>query len=209
MKQNSPYVAIIDYQMSNLYSVKHACDAIGLSAILTSKPSELMAARAAILPGVGAFGDAMEILKKLGLITPIKTFIGSGRQFMGVCLGMQLLFTESPEFGLHKGLEIIEGDVIKFAGEIKVPQIGWNTIYRPQHTVWRGTPLSGVRNHSYMYFVHSYYVKPKNRSVILSYTSYGGIAYCSTLEERNVFAVQFHPEKSGDEGIGMYKNCLR
>lgn len=205
MKNTSPYVAIIDYQMSNLYSVQHACEALGIRSVITSDPSELLRAKAAILPGVGAFSDAMNNLRRFGLIAPIRTFIRSGRKFMGVCLGMQLLFTKSHEFGSHKGFGFLDGDVVKFPShQMKVPQIGWNTIYKPSKKEWDSTPFKKIKNNTYMYFVHSYYVRPKKKSSILSLTSYEGVEYCSSVLDKNIFTVQFHPEKSGPGGVRLY-----
>lgn len=203
-------VAIVDYQLSNLFSVKNACSYVGLNPIITCDKIEIINADAVILPGVGAFGDAMKNLKKLGLINPIKKFISSGKPFMGVCLGMQLLFSESEEFGAHRGLNIVKGTVVKFfnrSKKIKVPQIGWNRIYSKTNN-WGKSPLRNSANNEYMYFVHSYFVKPKEKSSILTYTNYEGIEYCSGIFYKNIFATQFHPEKSGKEGIKIYANWL-
>lgn len=203
-------VAIIDYQLSNLFSVKHAFDYLKVDSEITSDKTVITASDAAIIPGVGAFGDAMKNLKDLGLIDPIKSFIKSGRQFMGVCLGMQLLFSESEEFGTHQGLNIIEGKVIKFSNKdkkIRVPQIGWNQISKIKKN-WNNSPFKNTNNNAFMYFVHSYYVIPDDKSVILSETVYENIKYCSSLLSGNIFATQFHPEKSGKEGIKIYKDWL-
>lgn len=214
MQTDRQYIAIIDYQLSNLYSVKHAFNAIGVRSVITSSPKELLDAHAIVLPGVGAFGDAMNNLRKLKLIDPIKDFIHSGRRFMGVCLGMQLLFEKSNEFGNHAGLQVLKGDVVKFPSVndkgilIKIPEIGWNRIYTKKKS-WRRSPLCDIRPHSFMYFVHSYVVQPKNKDVTLSYTTYEEIEFCSSVTQKNIFAVQFHPEKSGENGIGIYKNWLK
>lgn len=208
------HVAIIDYKLSNLFSVQHACEYVGLNATITSSPEIIAAADAAILPGVGAFGDAMQNLEKLGLITVIKDFIGSRKPFMGICLGLQLLFTKSEEFGTYKGLNIIPGEVIKFPARtknnsiIKVPQIGWNSISKPHANKqkWVGTPLSNIADNEYMYFVHSYYTIPGNADDILTETVYEDTMYASSIIRGNVTAYQFHPEKSGVEGVKIYKN---
>lgn len=203
-------VAIIDYQLSNLFSVKHAFDYLKVDSEITSDKSVISTSDAAILPGVGAFGDAMNNLKKFDLIDTIKEFIASNKPFMGVCLGMQLLFSESEEFGNHQGLNITEGKVIKFASkdqEIKVPQIGWNQILKTSKT-WDNSPLKNIKNGEFMYFVHSYYVVPQDRSIILSETTYEGIRYCSILLKDNIFAAQFHPEKSGPAGIKIYRDWI-
>lgn len=203
-------VAIIDYQLSNLFSVKHAFNYLKIDSEITSDKSIIKNCDAAILPGVGAFGDAMENLKQLGLIQIIKDFIFSGKPFIGVCLGLQLLFSESEEFGKHSGLNIVKGKVKKFSGKgIKVPQIGWNQIVKTDNNLWPNSPLQNIKSGEFMYFVHSYYVKPQDKSVVLSETIYENISYCSSLLTRNVFATQFHPEKSGSEGIKIYHDWLK
>ncbi len=203
-------VAIIDYQLSNLFSVKHAFDYLKVDSEITSDKTIIANSDAAVIPGVGAFADAMKNLKDLDLINLIKDFISSGRQFMGVCLGMQLLLSESEEFGKHQGLNIIKGKVIKFSSKdkkIRVPQIGWNQILKEGKN-WGNSPFRNINNNEFMYFVHSYYVVPQDKSVILSETVYEDIKYCSSLLSGNVFATQFHPEKSGKEGIKIYKDWL-
>lgn len=203
-------VAIVDYGMCNLFSVHHACCSVGLNAIITSDKKQLLAADAIILPGVGAFGEAMVNLRRLDLIEPIKDFITSGRKFMGICLGMQLLMSESEEFGRHLGLNIIEGIVKKFQGHnsmrIKVPQIGWNRIYPPSEDAWTASPLRSLKSGEFMYFVHSYYVEPSDIKVVLSHTKYHSTEYCSTILQNNAFAAQYHPEKSGVKGLDIYRN---
>lgn len=207
-------VAIIDYEMGNMFSVKHACEYLGLNTVLTSDKSVIMASDAIILPGVGSFGDAMDNLKRLDLIPPIKDFVAAGRPFMGICLGLQLLFSESEEFGVNKGLGIIEGSVVRFpvnnrkGRAIKVPHIGWNQIFRlgESDACWGSSPLKSLKNGEFMYFVHSYYAKPASNQVVLSSTAYEDTQFCSSLLSKNVFACQFHPEKSAAEGLKIYKN---
>lgn len=206
-------VAIIDYQLSNLFSVKHACEYAGLDAEIITSPEDLLNADGAILPGVGAFGDAMKNLHNQGLVPAIKEFVKTGKPFMGVCLGMQLIFTESNEFGIHKGLNLIEGKVRKFPEKIgksilRVPQIGWNRIYTPEgnKNLWNKTYLESLENGNFMYFVHSFYVIPKDKKDILTLTNYDGFEYTSAVLKNNIFAVQFHPEKSAEKGIGIYKH---
>ncbi|MCX5855348.1 MAG: imidazole glycerol phosphate synthase subunit HisH [Deltaproteobacteria bacterium] len=203
-------VAIVDYGMCNLFSVHHACCSVGLNAIITSDKKQLLCAGAMILPGVGAFGEAMVNLRILDLIEPIKDFIASGRKFMGICLGMQLLLSESEEFGRHKGLNVIEGTVKKFQGHtdirIKVPQIGWNQIFPASEDSWTASPLRGLKSGEFMYFIHSYYVEPSDIKVVLSHTKYHSTEYCSSLLRNNVFAAQYHPEKSGMKGLNIYRN---
>lgn len=213
--QPLPRVAIIDYGMGNLFSIKQACGHAGLNAIVTSKEEELLSADAAILPGVGAFGDAVSSLKKLDLINPILDFVKNNKPIMGICLGMQLLFAESEEFGRHMGLNIIRGKVIRFtvkdddSGRNKVPQVGWNRIRRPQaadEPNWSNTPLQGIRDGEFMYFVHSYYCELEDKKIALSITEYNNIRYASSILCKNIFACQFHPEKSASEGLRIYRN---
>jgi glutamine amidotransferase len=204
-------VAIVDYKIGNLFSVQNALKHLELDSVITSDAEEIRKADALILPGVGAFGDAMNNLKGLGLIKPIKEFVDSGKPFMGICLGLQLLFSESEEFGTNKGLDIIKGNVVKFKQSgfnhnfTKVPQISWNQIYS-KNIYWDATELKGIQNGEYMYFVHSFYVVPENPSHVLSVTYYEGFEYCSSIKMNNVFACQFHPEKSGRKGMRILKN---
>lgn len=190
-------IAIIDYKLSNLFSVKNALEYLGLSAVITSDKKTILKADAAVLPGVGAYGDAMKNLKKLELINTIHDFIKSEKPFMGVCLGMQLLFNESEEFGCHKGLKIIAGTVKKFPDNDRVPQICWNTILPQDKKIWKKSPLRNMQPDDYVYFVHSYYVEPQDPTIVLAQTAYAGINYCSALMYKNVFATQFHPKKVG------------
>jgi len=212
MSSDDIRVAIIDYEAGNLYSVQHACNFVGLESKITSDKDEILSANGAILPGVGAFGEAMENLNKRGLAETIREFVASGKPFMGVCLGLQLLFTESEEFGLHQGLDLIKGEVKRFPNKndlgepVKVPQIGWNQIYQKDEKKWKNSPLNGVENGEFMYFVHSYYVTPRDKNDVLTLTNYEGIEYCSSVCRDNLFATQFHPEKSSQEGIKIYKN---
>jgi len=204
-------VAIIDYQLSNLCSVKAACDEVGLDARITSNIDEILNSDAAILPGVGSFGPAMHNLKKMGLDDAIKRFIKSKKHFFGVCLGLQLLFESSEEFGFNRGLGILKGKVNKFSpkiirkGKYPVPHVGWSKIYRDKNN-WKETPLSNCRRGEYMYFVHSYYVEPQDQDVILSVSTYGEKQYCSSVKKGNIFATQFHPEKSGKKGLLIYSS---
>ena len=214
-KINKPQVAIVDYEMGNLFSVMRACQHVGLKPVITDDSLVIMNSDAVILPGVGAFGNAMDNLKKRELITPLYKFIETGKPFMGICLGMQLLFSESEEFGSHKGLDIIRGAVIKFPtvncnGEkLKVPHIGWNKIYRPpflKEDCWDQSLLKGINNGEFMYFVHSFLVVPADAETVLSFTNYENIEYCSGILWRNVCAFQFHPERSGKNGLSIYNN---
>lgn len=206
-----PKVAIVDYQLANMFSVDLACTHVGLDPEITSDPAVIAAADAVILPGVGAFGEAMQNLISLGLVDPIGEFIASGRPFLGICLGMQLLFSESEEFGQSRGLGVIPGRVVRFpesspaGGKLRVPQIGWNRIRRPALRSWEETPLSETADGEYMYFLHSYYVIPEKTGVQLCVTEYEGIEYCSGVASGNVFGLQFHPEKSATKGMDIYR----
>lgn len=202
-------VAIIDYQMSNLYSVQAACSTVGLSSIITSDRKQIMDAKSIILPGVGAFAEAMKQLRVSKLDDCILSFIESGRPFIGICLGLQLLFDSSEEFGYHEGLAAIRGTVKKLVynrdGLLRytVPQIGWNTIKRIND--WDKTLLRQNAPGDFMYFVHSYYVQPADPRIVQATTVYGQKEYCSAIQYNNIFATQFHPEKSGRVGIRIYQ----
>jgi glutamine amidotransferase len=211
---NNKKIAIIDYGVGNIFSINQACNKVGLNTIVTSDAALISNSDAIILPGVGAFGDAMNNLKKLNLVETIINFANTGKPFLGICLGMQLLFNESEEFGNHKGLGLIDGEIKKFNFSkidnniTKIPQIQWNKIYHKENTNWNNSCLSNVENNSYMYFVHSYYAIPNDKNTILSYTEYANFEYCSSVKKENITGIQFHPEKSGEIGIHIYKNWL-
>jgi imidazole glycerol-phosphate synthase subunit HisH len=210
MTQNKKKVVIIDYQLGNLYSVRQACDTVGMNVLVSSNKEDILAADALILPGVGAFIEAMSNLSKLDLIDTIKSKVSSGTPLFGICLGLQLLFTKSEEFGSGNGLDLISGIIKRFPEKfddrkIKVPHITWNQVYKLKNS-WEETPLRDVINHEFMYFIHSYYVQPNNDKCILTNTNYDGIEFCSSITQNNIFATQFHPEKSADKGISIYKN---
>ncbi len=200
--------AIIDYKLSNLKSVKAACDYVGLNAFITSDFKKVLQADSIILPGVGSFKEAMKNLKELDLDKSIIENINKKKYFLGICLGMQLLFTKSEEFGNAKGLNLIEGEVVKFKSKKKfptpIPHVGWNNI----KFIKNNNICDGLESISQMYFVHSYYAKPKKKNVILSETKYCNINFCSSVSKQNIFAFQFHPEKSGEFGLKVYKNYL-
>mgnify|MGYP003639295622 FL=1 len=208
----SKKVVIIDYQLGNLFSVQHACEKIGILAEISSDAKVINEADALILPGVGAFGDAMKNVEELSLIEPIKKAIVDGKPFFGICLGMQLLFDKSEEFGDFNGLGIIPGQIRKFPKEFKkerlrIPQISWNKVFPNEGaTRWIDTPLSTTDIGEYMYFVHSFYAQPESESHILCKTDYNGFNYCSGVSKDNIFAVQYHPEKSGEKGLQIYRN---
>lgn len=203
-------VCIIDYKLGNLFSVNQALNNIGLNVIISSNKDQLLEADALVLPGVGAFGDAMYNLNNLDLVDPIIEAVANGKPFMGICLGLQLLFSESDEFGISKGLNLVSGKVKRFkdfrvnGGKRKVPQIAWNQIKTPSGIQWNNTPLSEIQEGEFMYFVHSYYVEP-DEPVALTMTDYDGQVYVSSIIKNNIFACQFHPEKSGLEGLKVYR----
>lgn len=203
-------VSIVDYGIGNLYSVLKACESVGLKPKITHDKSELINSDAIILPGVGAFGDAMKNLTDLNLVEVLQEYANSGKPLMGVCLGMQLLLNESEEFGTQKGLGVISGVCKRFPNEfngkkIKVPQIMWNTIYPNGETNFKqGSPIESIKSNEYMYFVHSYYANGIQDENILCKTNYAGIEYVSGICKGNVWAFQFHPEKSGVEGLKIY-----
>ncbi|MDP2600465.1 MAG: imidazole glycerol phosphate synthase subunit HisH [Deltaproteobacteria bacterium] len=207
-------VAIIDYGMGNLFSVQHAFKYLEAYAIQTSSKKDILGADAVILPGVGAFGEAMKALKRLDLVGVLKDVAAQGKPFLGICLGIQLLMSESFEFGHHEGLNIIEGSVVRFGQErqkkpeYKIPEVGWNRIHATLHRSWNSTPLRGLKKGTFVYFVHSLYVKPKDASVTLSVSRYGDTEFCSSLLSDNIFGCQFHPEKSGTVGLKILKQFL-
>ena len=216
IEQIEPKVAIVDYGVGNLFSVKHACDSVGLHASITSLKQEILSAEAVILPGVGAFGDAIEALRRLDLIQVLREVAASSRPFMGICLGMHLLMDESHEFGNHKGLGIIKGSVITLekptdisGKRLKIPHIGWNHVCKAKgfdSNSWDNSALEGLVDGEFMYFVHSFYVKPADPGLNLSITQYGDIEFCSSFQYKNIFACQFHPERSGTKGLQIYRN---
>lgn len=202
-------IAIIDYGMGNLRSVAKALELLGYETEVTRDAKRIISADRVILPGVGAFGAAMENLEKFELIDVIKGVVSSGKPFMGICLGMQLLLDESEEQGDYKGLGIIPGKVVKFfqksdinpqTAALKIPHMGWNSIQ-----IKKSAPaLRDISDNSMVYFVHSYYVVPD--SDVVAITTEHGIPFCAAIWKDNVFATQFHPEKSGNVGLKMLKN---
>lgn len=201
-------IAIIDYDMGNLRSVQKGFERVGHNCIITRDPKDISNASHVVLPGVGAFKGCMDNLKNYGLVGPILDAIKSGKPFLGICLGLQLLFSESEEFGRHEGLDVIKGKVVRFSSELrtqnpelKIPHMGWNDIKIKN----RPSVLKDIEDGSYLYFVHSYYVVPADDSVIATTTSYG-IDFASSIWKDNVFACQFHPEKSQKTGLKILKN---
>jgi imidazole glycerol-phosphate synthase subunit HisH len=196
-------IAIVDYQMGNLRSVQKAFERVGHAAVVTSDPAELERAEKVVLPGVGAFEDAIGELRRRELTGPIQNAIAAGKPFLGVCLGLQLLFEVSYEGGRHEGLGVLPGEVVRFdlPHEYKVPHMGWNEV----KIVRRAPVLEGIEDGTYFYFVHSYYVVPRDSSVIALETEYGR-PFCAAVWRENLFATQFHPEKSQTHGLRLLKN---
>lgn len=203
---SSPIVAVVDYEMGNLRSAQKGFEKVGVNAVVTSDPAEVQSADAVVLPGVGAFRDCMTNLSKAGLVDPVMDAIERGKPFLGICLGMQLLMSISEEFGVHHGLDIIPGRVVRFDPEtrLKVPHMGWNRV----HGSGDSRLFEGIEDGSFFYFVHSYYVVPEDSSVIAGWTDYGE-RFCSVITRGNLFATQFHPEKSHNHGLKILENFGR
>ncbi len=196
-------IAIIDYGAGNLQSVKKALDFIGTESIITDNPETINACDKILLPGVGSFGDAMDSMNKKGLVETVRENALSGKPFLGICLGLQLLFEESEETPNVKGLGIFKGKIKKFPDDmgLKIPHIGWNSLeIRQKDTIFKDIP----RN-SYVYFVHSYYLHADEESDVATVTNYG-IDFHSAVGKGNIFATQFHPEKSGEVGLQILRN---
>lgn len=196
-------IAIIDYGAGNLQSVKKAFDFIGAESVITDNPEIINACDRILLPGVGSFGDAMDSMHKSGLVETVKQNALSGKPFLGICLGLQLLFEESEESPGVKGLGIFKGKIKKFSPDmgLKIPHIGWNSLEIKQ----KDTLFKNVPENSYVYFVHSYYLHAEDENDIATITNYG-IDFHSAVGKNNVFATQFHPEKSGDVGLQILRN---
>jgi glutamine amidotransferase len=208
-----PRVAVVDFGLGNIFSVLRACEIAGAAARITSSPAEVLAADGVILPGVGAFRDAMAALDAAGLSDALRSAAKEDKPLFGVCLGLQLLMDESSEFGRHKGLGIIPGRVVRFperdgADVLKVPHIGWSKVRAAAPERFKETPLASLPDGVRMYFVHSYYVEPAEPSLAVSRSQYGSTDFCSSLASGRIFACQFHPERSGPNGLAVYKNWI-
>jgi glutamine amidotransferase len=201
-------IAIIDYGMGNLRSVQKGFEKVGFDAVVTRDPAVVLQAHKVVLPGVGAFRDCMRNLEQGGFVEPILRVIREGRPFLGICVGMQLLLTDSVEFGLYQGLNVIPGHVLRFpAGmtaqgeKLAVPHMGWN-----QLSIRRPAPiLEGIEDGANVYFVHSYYEMPDDETAVAATAVYG-VEFCAALWKDNIMATQFHPEKSQAVGLRMLKN---
>ena len=201
--KDNPAIVIIDYESGNLRSVARAVERTGVTPIVTSDPGALDVADGVILPGVGSGPAAMAALQSRGLVRPLLDYIAGGRPFLGVCLGLQLLLDATDE-GNADCLGLAPGRVRRLPDGLKVPHMGWNTVrFQREHPLWEGIPQD-----SHFYFVHSYYADPVERGDVAGVTEYG-VEFCSIYARENVVATQFHPEKSGDNGLRIYANFVR
>lgn len=211
-------VAVVDYGLGNLFSIRQACGHAGMEVRITGEAAEIAAADAVLLPGVGAFADAMQALNERGLASPIQDLAADGKPLIGICLGLQLVMGESHEFGTHPGLGLIAGSVERLPDSsingktgrtLKVPQVGWRRLNRPDGVDWQGGVYDRLGDGAYMYFVHSYYVKPDDPAHVLSTVGFGEAEVCSSVLTGNIYACQFHPERSGSQGLLVYDNMAR
>ena len=199
----APRIAIVNYQAGNLRSVQKALERFGADAFITSDADEILAAAALLFPGQGANDSSMKALKRRNLVEPIRTFIASDRPFLGVCLGLQLLLESSDE-GTEPGFGVVKGRVRRLPEGVKVPHMGWNQLrLRKSHPL-----LDVVEDGSYFYFVHSYYADPEDDSLVAGTVEYG-VEFCAALARDNMLAVQFHPEKSGENGLRIYERFVK
>ncbi|MBU0694565.1 MAG: imidazole glycerol phosphate synthase subunit HisH [Candidatus Omnitrophica bacterium] len=210
-------IAVIDYGMGNLRSVAKALEAVGAETKVTSNAKDIGEASAIVLPGVGAFARGIENLEKLDVLPAMFKAIGEGKPFLGICLGLQLLFTESQEHGIYKGLDIIQGKVKRFRiqdsgfrihdSRLKIPHMGWNTVECKMQNA-KCKIFENIPDNSYFYFVHSYYVEPRDKDVVVATTEYG-TEFTSAVNKDNIWGVQFHPEKSGELGLKILENFVK
>ena len=206
----NPKIAIIDYGLSNLYSISKALRCFADNVFITDELRVLQSADAAVLPGVGAFEAGINGLKLRGLTDGIKEFADSSRPILGICLGAQLLLSKGYEFGAFNGLDVVKGEVVKFPEikDAKIPHVGWNEIYPQRPRQWDKTILDFPVKKTNMYFVHSYIMKPEKNENILALSNYAGFEFCSVIREKNIYGCQFHPEKSGTMGLEIIKNFV-
>jgi len=210
-------IGIMDYGLGNLYNVQRAFHYLGVNATISGSPDELLAMDKIVLPGVGAFGEGMKNLSKNGLNEALMELSKQGKSILGICLGMQLLLTESEEYGLHRGLDLIKGRVIRFPfslspdKNLKVPQISWNTLLYSENQMenrWENTLLKGLTDRAYMYFVHSYFAQVEDPVYSIAVTQYGDTTYTSVIQRENIMGCQFHPERSGEVGLKILQNFI-
>lgn len=206
-------IAIIDYEVGNIRSIFSAFEKVGSTPKLTRNPQEIMAADGLVLPGVGAYSHGMEKLREHSLDSVIKDFAATGKPVLGICLGMQLLLSESDEFGHTEGLGLIPGSVKKLMllnpQVQKLPHVSWSELELPSNSAWDGTILEGIAPKEDMYFVHSFMAVPEGESHVLSLTNYSESQFCSSVKNGNVYGCQFHPEKSAEEGLKIITNFIR
>lgn len=202
-----PEIVVIDYGLGNLRSVTKALEKVGATVELTSDPETIVSAKGAVLPGVGAFSAGMENLRSLGLLPALRERIEEGRPLLGICLGLQLLFTVSEEHGVYEGLDVIKGKVVRFGEGLKIPHMGWNAI-KPVRQPPASHLFEGIPDNTFFYFVHSYYVVPEDGSVTAATCEYG-VEFACAIARDNLFAVQFHPEKSSDLGLKVLENFVK
>jgi imidazole glycerol-phosphate synthase subunit HisH len=212
----TPEIVVVDFQMGNLFSVSQALTRAGARPQVSGDPITVAEAGAIVLPGVGAMPDAMRALDASGLSGALRHAAAKGTPLLGICLGMQLLMSHGSEFEEHDGLGIVPGRVLRFpdrdaaGARVRVPHIGWNAVEPTRDAnELRGTPLEPIGAGADMYFVHSYYVEPADPSVVRAQTEYAGIRFCSVLASGEIWGMQFHPERSGDCGLGIYEGFVR
>ncbi len=201
-------IIILDYKIGNIASIKNAIEHLGYNSKLSRNHDEILNSKALILPGVGAFSKAMDNLQKYDLINTLNQFVNIGKPLLGICLGMQLLFDESEEFGKNKGLGLIEGSVVKFKQSnlpIRLPNVNW---LRLEQTKSDLSIFDNINYSDEFYFIHSYYVLPNNIDEIISYSDFSGIKFCSAVNKKNIFGMQFHPEKSSKSGLNILNNFI-
>lgn len=208
-------ITVIDYRMGNLKSVSKALETVGAEVKVSNNPKDVIEADAIVLPGVGAFSRAMENLLELGILPSIFKAIKDGKPFLGICLGLQLLFTESEEYGIHKGLDVVKGKVKKFDPNtnLKIPHMGWNQVGLKKakdsaQSAQRTDLFKDIPDNSYFYFVHAYYVEPEDKEIVIGTTEYGK-DFVSVINKDNIWGVQFHPEKSASLGLKILENFCR
>jgi len=202
-------INIIDYEMGNLRSVEKAFEKLGFEARVSADPKDITSADKVVLPGVGAFRDCINNLREGGFVEPLLAHVEAGKPLLGICVGMQMLFDESEEFGRHEGLGLIPGKVVRFPSgmmegdeRLKVPHMGWNNI-----SLKKSSPIfTGVEDGSFVYFVHSYYCEAENADDVAASCTYGDVEFCASIWRDNIIASQFHPEKSQDIGLQIFKN---
>jgi glutamine amidotransferase len=204
-------VTLVDYELNNLFSVSRALEQMGARIVVAQGPAEILAAERLVLPGVGSFKDGMARLERLGLVPAIREYATSGRPLIGLCLGMQLLAEEGEEFGLHKGLGLVRGRVVRFptSTAAKIPHIGWNSLQPGLGApggAWQGSLLGGVAPGADVYFVHSYFLETDTKEHVLALTEYGGVSFPAVVAAGNIYGCQFHPEKSGLTGLRIIEN---